>query len=235
MNINNSINRLDNLGSEYQSSNALKPASSSSIHTFENAMQDNNKPSSDLESLIAQITALLQKLLAAISGQPPSSEQADDKSRGGSIPQGENSVSPVNGSGTGGSASNDLIPQPTEHLQTLNLGGKNVVVGGDGTASAAEVQATAQSIQTLYNNSPTFKNMIDNSTDPSFDVSVGRRSDNTSWGNTQGKIFMNINNIAPGNSDSYQSLLGHEFAHASIDLGHGSQMEQIERAVASEA
>ena len=77
--------------------------------------------------------------------------------------------------------------------------------------------------------------MIDNSSDPSFEVSVGRRDDNTSWGNTEGRVFMNINNISPGNSDSWQSLLSHEFAHASIDLGHGGEMEQLEKQAASEA
>ncbi|CAA6824822.1 MAG: Unknown protein [uncultured Thiotrichaceae bacterium] len=231
----NDINRLDNLANDYETSKHLKTAESSSVHAFNNAMQDDNNPSSDLESLIAQITELLQKLMAAITGQSPSSEQSAANPQGGSIPTSGNAVSPVTGSGAGGSAGSDLIPKPTEHLQTLNLGGKNVVVGGDGTASAAEVQATAQSIQNLYANSPTFKNMIDNSSDPDFDVSVGRRSDNTSWGNTEGRLFMNINNINPGNSDSFQSLLGHEFAHASIDLGHGSQMEQIESAIAREA
>lgn len=235
MNINNNVNRLDNPSHNHQTSTPLKAADSSSVHAFNNAMQDNSKPTSDLESLISQITELLQKLLAVLSGQSPSSAQSTSNPQGGSVPSGGDGVSPVNGGGAGGSAGGDVIPKPTEHLQTLNLGGKNVVVGGDGTASAAEVQATAQSIQNLYANSPTFKNMIDNSSDPNFEVSVGRRSDNTSWGNSEGRIFMNINNINPGNSDSWQSLLGHEFAHASIDIGHGSQIEQIESAVAREA
>lgn len=234
MSINNNVNPLDSFGNDYHTAKHLKPASNSSIHAFDKAM-NSDASSSDLESLIAQITELLQKLLAAISSQSPSSEQSIGNSKGGSMPTGGNGVTPVNGGGAGGSAGGDLIPKPTEHLQTLNLGGKNVVIGGDGTASPAEVQATTQSIQNLYANSPTFKNMIDNSSDPSFEVSVGRRSDNTSWGNTQGRLFMNINNINPGNSDSFQSLLGHEFAHASIDLGHGPHMEQIERSIAAEA
>ncbi|HPE62297.1 MAG TPA: hypothetical protein PLB10_18355 [Thiolinea sp.] len=187
-----------------------------------------------------QLIQLLQQLLQMLQGGEPGgaadSASGTGKTHGGSTAGPDGGVSPVTGSGPGGSAGSDeLIPKPTEHIQTLNLGGKNVTVGGDGTSSAQEVAATANQVQHLYDNSPTFKNMIDNSSDPSFEVSVGRRSDNTSWGNTQGRVFMNINNVDPGNSDTFQSLMGHEFAHASVDMPHGSAIEQTQNAVAQEA
>lgn len=199
----------------------------------------------ELKDLLTQLAQMLTQMLQGgqTGGSPQEASKTggsgDSKSHGGSTPNGENGgIKPVNGSGPGGSAgSSELIPAPQENIQTLNLGGKQVTVGGDGTgnASASEVKATADNIQNLYNNSPTFRNMIDSSSDQSFTVSVGRRDDNTSWGNTTGKVFMNLNNVSPNNSDTFQSLLGHEFAHASIDLGHGSQMEQVENAVAQEA
>ncbi|MEZ5476344.1 MAG: hypothetical protein R3E95_02240 [Thiolinea sp.] len=186
-------------------------------------------PEQAQDQLMQLILQLVQQLLQSMLGGQ------SGKTEGGSTASPTGSVTPVDGSGRGGSAGADeLIPKPTEHLQTLNLGGKQVTVGGDGSASAEEVQAVAGQISHLYDSSSSFRNMIDNSSDPSFEVSVGRRSDNTSWGNTEGRVFMNINNVAPGNSDSFQSLLGHEFAHASIDLGHGAQMEQLQAKVASE-
>ena len=186
-----------------------------------------------LEGLLKQLIQLIQQMLTQVGN----SRSGEGKAFGGSSTGSGSGVTPVNGSGPGGSAGNSsgLIPKPSEHIQQLNLGGKTVTVGGDGTSSAEEVGATAQSIQNLYQNSPTFKGMVDNSSDPSFEVSVGRRDDNTSWGNSGGRVFMNINNINPGNTDAFQSLLGHEFAHASIDIGHGGQMEQIQDAVAREA
>ena len=220
--------------------------SGNDIRSFNNGMQtaDHNGSAAEpaaqpqdpqsTQQLLQLITQILQLLLKSIDD---SSETGCDqgKARGGSVTDG-NGVQPVQGGGKGGSAGSDqLIPPPSEHIQQLNLGGKPVTVGGDGSSSAAEVAATANNIEDLYNNSPTFRNMIDTSSDPSFEVSVGRRSDNTSWGNTEGRVFMNINNIAPTNSDNFQSLLGHEFAHASIDLGHGGQMEQVQQAVAQEA
>jgi len=186
-----------------------------------------------------QLIQLLQQLIQMLQGNTQGGAETGGgtgKTRGGSTAGPDGNVSPVTGSGPGGSAgSEELIPKPTEHLQTLNLGGKNVTVGGDGTSSAQEVAATASQVQNLYDNSPTFRNMIDSSSDPSFEVSVGRRSDNTSWGNTQGRVFMNINNISPGSSDTFQSLMGHEFAHASVDMPHGSAIEQTQNAVAQEA
>lgn len=190
-----------------------------------------NSPLNDpqIKDTLNQIMQLLQQLVEQIGGsQSP---------KGGSSAGPGGGVNPVKGTGPGGSApaGDGTIPKPTEHIQELNLGGKTVTVGGDGTASAEEIAQTAQSIEHMYQNSPTFKNMIDNSSDPSFEVSVGKRSDNTSWGNSNGRIFMNTNNVAPGNSDAWQSLLSHEFAHASIDLGHGGEMERLEEQAAREA
>lgn len=195
------------------------------------------------KEMLAQVLQLVQQLLEKVESSEPGNN------KGGSTASPNGGVNPVEGAGSGGGAdnqgsggnggsgSNERIPPPSENIQQLNLGGKTVTVGGDGTgtASAEEVAKTAQSIEHMYQNSPTFKDMIDNSSDPSFEVSVGRRDDNTSWGNTEGRVFMNINNIDPGNSDSWQSLLSHEFAHASIDLGHGAEMENLEQRAAREA
>ncbi|MGB1010869.1 MAG: hypothetical protein ACPGVP_14200 [Thiolinea sp.] len=206
----------------------------STTHQHKDNLSGNNAgiDNSQLKDLLMQILKLVQEMLGQVSN-----ESGSGKTSGGSTAGPGESVKPVSGNGPGGSAENgsNKIPEPTEHLQQLNLGGKAVTVGGDGSSSAEEVAATAQSIEHMYQNSPTFKNMIDNSADPSFDVSVGRRDDNTSWGNSEGRVFMNINNIAPGNNDSFQGLLAHEFAHASIDIGHGAQMEQIQDAAAKEA
>lgn len=179
-----------------------------------------------LQQLVEQLIQLIQQLIQSMQGS--------EKAQGASVAGPGGQVQSVDTPVTQGNA-DAKIPKPTEHIQTLNLGGKQITVGGDGSASAAEVQSTAASISNLYQNSPTFKNMIDNSRDPSFQVSVGRRSDNTSWGAGDGRLFMNINNVVPGNNDTFQSLLGHEFAHASIDLGHGAELEQLQSRVAQEA
>lgn len=245
----NSSNNRNNVSADNLSEStatALATPSATNVNAFDRVMKADAANNTDkaggagsssdaanaqLEKLLEQVLKLIQEMIAQLAGNGQS-----DKVQGGSSTGSGGGIAPVSGSGSGGSAgSNELIPPPTEHIQQLNLGGKTVTVGGDGTSSAEEVGATAQSIQQLYQNSPTFKDMIDDSSDPSFEVSVGRRDDNTSWGNTEGRVFMNINNIAPGNSDAFQSLLGHEFAHASIDLGHGGQMEQVQSAVAREA
>lgn len=247
-------------GDNSQESTQPTPPPANDVNTFNQSMKDCSSDSSSsscnsdkggengksdgstalddpqTKEVLTQVLQLLQQLIAQISDDG----QANTKG-GSTIGEGSN-VKPVEGSGPGGSAgtgnnngSNQTIPPPSEHIQELNLGGKTVTVGGDGTASAEEVGKTAQSIEQMYQNSPTFKNMIDNSSDPSFEVSVGKRDDNTSWGNSEGRVFMNINNIEPSNSDSWQSLLTHEFAHASIDLGHGAEMERIEQQAANEA
>lgn len=249
--INSSSNRNNINMADLSKADDVSPATPAATHVnaFDRVMQtdatdkakgtDSSSGSGNdqLEKMLEQLMKLIQQMLATLDGNSQSDKGSGGSVGGGSVANDGGGVTPVEGGGSGGSAGNgsDLIPPPTEHIQQLNLGGKPVTVGGDGSSSAEEVGATAQSIQQLYQNSPTFKDMIDNSSDPSFEVSVGKRDDNISWGNTDGRVFMNINNTAPGNSDSFQSLLGHEFAHASIDLGHGSQMEQVQNAVAREA
>lgn len=209
-----------------------KPGSCSQQPGQENTQQGDQQQL--LKELLAMIQQIIQQLAKSING-----EAGNSGPQGGSTPAGEGGgIKPVDGGGPGGSTSGDggsKIPKPTEHIQQLNLGGKPVTIGGDGTASAAEVQSTAANIQNLYENSPTFRNMIDSSSDPSFEVSVGRRSDNTSWGNDNGRVFMNINSVPPTNNDTFQALLGHEFAHASVGMDHGPQIESVEDAVAREA
>ena len=126
----------------------------------------------------------------------------------------------------------DMIPEPKDHMQFFLLGSKTLTMGSDGSASAVETEALARVVKDLYQRSPVFKEMIDISTDSNFTLTVGRRGDNTSWGNFDGRVFININNIAPSHTDAFQALVAHEFAHASIDIGHGDTIEQIERAVA---
>ena len=77
--------------------------------------------------------------------------------------------------------------------------------------------------------------MIDSSPNDTFEVSVGRRSDNTSWANADGRVFMNINDISPDANDNFQSLTAHEFAHAGVNQQHGDEMRQFEQTVAKEA
>ncbi|MCK5918385.1 MAG: hypothetical protein KAG34_08160 [Cocleimonas sp.] len=132
-------------------------------------------------------------------------------------------------------AGNGEIPKPTEHKQSFELGGKQVTIGGDGSASAAEVQQTKETLTDLYNNSDTFKEMVDSSPNEKFEVSVGKRDDNMSWGNEDGRVFMNINNITPDSNDAFQSLMAHEMGHAGADMQHGAEMKQFEQAVAKEA
>ena len=127
------------------------------------------------------------------------------------------------------------IPKPTEHKQSFELGGKQVTIGSDGSASAAETQQTKETLTDLYNNSDTFKQMIDSSPNEKLEVSVGKRDDNTSWGNSDGRVFMNINNIKPDSGDGFESLMAHEFAHAGADMQHGAEMKQFEQTVAKEA
>lgn len=254
----NGINPVTRASDLASATAPIAPPSSDNVQAFNNIMQGQGTAGTDsctacgdkspkaggkeaaggqsMEQLTSMLQQLIQQLLALLKGGAEGGGGAEGKTHGGSSVGEGGGVKSVEGTGTGGSAgSSELIPPPTEHLQTLNLGGKPVTVGGDGSSSAAEVAATAGNIQNLYDNSPSFRNMIDSSSDPSFDVTVGKRPDNTSWGNTQGRVFMNLNNVAPTNSDQFQSLLGHEFAHASIDLGHGSSMEKMQDAVAQEA
>ncbi|WP_020559393.1 hypothetical protein [Thiofilum flexile] len=246
----NGASRSNRMDQATSTRNPLTTAPPSSIDSsaFDRAMNiaeeingigdDQSSASTKLTDVIPvdawqQLIQLMQQLLQIV---PWGNMGGGGNTRGGSTTGPNGSVIPIRGSGVGGSAGqNELIPRPTEYIKLLSLGDKPVTVGGDGTSSAEEVAATANQIQYLYDNSPTFKSMIDNSSDPAFEVSVGRRPDNTSWGNTDGRVFMNINNVNPGNSDNFQSLMGHEFAHASIDVLHGSRMEQLQSAVAQEA
>ncbi len=132
-------------------------------------------------------------------------------------------------------AGDGQIPKPTEHKQSFELGGKQVTMGGDGSASAAEVQQTKETLTNLYNNSSSFKQMLDSSPNESFEVSVGKRDDNMSWGNADGRVFMNINNIKPDSGDGFESLMAHELAHAGVNMQHGDEMKQFEQTVAKEA
>ncbi len=132
-------------------------------------------------------------------------------------------------------AGDGQIPKPTEHKQSFELGGKQVTIGGDGSASAAEVQQTKDTLTNLYENSGSFKQMLDSSPNESFEVSVGKRDDNMSWGNADGRVFMNINNIKPDSGDGFESLMAHELAHAGVNMQHGTEMKQFEQTVAKEA
>jgi hypothetical protein len=200
---------------------------------------DNKTPAEQLEEILPALLEMIQQLIEMIaSSASESGTDADKKaggsssSNGGSVPTGGDSVTSTD---VPSSNSSEKIPPATEHMQSFSLGGKDINIGGDGTASAAEVQSTADSIKHLYQNSDTFKSMIDDSSDPKFDVTVGKRDDNLSWGGSNGAVFMNLNNIGADNSDRFQELLGHEFAHASIDLKHGAEMDRTASAVAAEA
>ena len=213
--------------------------SSNPIVQKQNSAEQNSNQNDLLKSVLQLIKLILELLVKQDSNNTntPNPQPSQGKTSGGSTPaEGGSGIKWVEGSGVGGSAGkNELIPPPTKDVQTFDLGSKKLTIGSDGSANANEVAKTADSIKHLYNSSSTFRNMIDSSSDPSFDVTVGKRSDNTSWGNTLGKVFVNTNNIAPSNEDSFQSLLGHEFAHASIDLGHGAEMKNVESAVAKES
>lgn len=203
---------------------------------FDAMLNANNETAAEqLEEILPALIQIIQKLvemIAASSASESDDGEESDSSDAGSVPIGNNSVV---SNDVPSSSSNEKIPPITEHIQSFSLGEKEITIGGDGNASAAEVKSTADSIKHLYENSDTFKSMIDDSSDPKFDVTVGKREDNLSWGSTKGAIFMNLNNIGADNSDRFQELLGHEFAHASIDLGHGAQMERTAAAVAAEA
>lgn len=221
--------------SPFQYQETLKEANQGSINSFNKESAGNNtQQEKELMLMIVQIIKALIKMLN------PETQEINTTPSGGS-PASVGSSKPVktanaspSPSSTPKTATNSKIPEATENIQNFQLGGKNISVGSDGTASATEVEETAKSIKHAYQHSPTFQNMIDKSSDPSFAVTVGKRNDNTSWGNTGGKIFMNLNNIQASNNDTFQALLSHEFAHASIDLKHGAEMQRIEKAVAKE-
>ena len=190
----------------------------------------------ELLTLLLELLSVLQDSNDSKKGSKGEGKPSDcNTSSGAGVPNNKaakiknNNVVPENGSGSG------QIPKPTEHMQSADLGGKQVTIGGDGTASASEVAQTKNELVKLYENSPSFKNMIDQSPNQSFEMSVGKRSDNMSWGNADGRVFMNINNISPDSSDNFQALTAHEFAHAGVGMDHGSAMKSFEKSVSQEA
>jgi hypothetical protein len=184
-----------------------------------------------------KILTMLLELLMMITEAQKETEAGDDSVEGeqstGSSPAKVENDKIVNANNI--AAGDGEIPKPSEHLQNFSLGDKEIVIGGDGSASASEVQQTKETLSGLYDNSTSFKEMIDSSPNESFEVSVGRKDDNMSWGNADGRVFMNINNIEPDSSDSFQALTAHEFSHAGIDQQHGAEMKQFEQTVAAEA
>jgi hypothetical protein len=220
--------------SPFQYQETLKETNQGSINSFNKESVGNTQQEKELMLMIVKIIQALIEMLT------PETKAANTTPSGGS-PASISDSKPVktvntssSPSGTSKTGTNSKIPKATENIQNFQLGSKNISVGSNGTASATEVEETAQSIKHAYQSSPTFQNMIDKSSDPSFAVTVGKRNDNTSWGNTGGKIFMNLNNIQASNNDTFQALLSHEFAHASIDLKHGAEIQRIEKAVAKE-
>ena len=241
-----SINSGNSIGIDHNRPSTIGSADQSTQESgFDSMLNANSETASEkLEEILPALLEIIQKLVEMLAASANSASESSSEegsgggesgaapATGGSVPEGSNSVvsndSPE-------SSSSEKIPPITEHKETFSLGGKEVNIGGDGTASAAEVKSTGDSIKHLYENSDTFKSMIDDSSDPKFDVSVGKREDNLSWGSSKGAVFMNLNNIEASNSDRFQELLGHEFGHASIDLKHGAEMERTAAAVAAEA
>ncbi len=205
-----------------------------------------NMSEEDLMALVSLLVEVLETLNDVLAGKNLEEDGAPEASapplsnatRGASTTGGPNNqITNVDRAPTttGAAGGDGQIPIPAQFVETFQLGDKTITIGGDGTASQAEVQATKQTLSDMYQNSPTFQNMIDSSSDPSFEVSVGRRDDNTSWGNADGRVFLNINNLTPGNNDAFQGITAHEFAHAAADLGHGSELDSIQDRVAAEA
>ena len=193
-------------------------------HKQAGAMSDvqQGEDNQELKSLLGDLINLLMQLLEQLKGSEGQGAVTPDG--GGVLPE----------NGTSGSAGGSNIPKPTEHIQTIELGGKQVTIGGDGTASAAEVQETADTMKRMYQTSPTFRGQIDSNQNASLEVSVGRRSDNTSWGNSDGRVFLNINNVSPTSNDTFEALVSHEVAHTQ-GHDHGSEMDSLEERVAAEA
>lgn len=207
-------NTTDQMGMPHQQSGALSNAQQGS---------DQSNGADDIKGLLEQLLTLLSQLLEQL--------QSSGGGQGAVTPDGGGPPVAESGGNGGGS---DNIPKPTEHVQTINLGGKEVTIGGDGTASAQEVQQTADTMQRMYQTSPSFRQQIDGNQNASLEVSVGRRSDNTSWGNPDGRIFMNINNVSPTTNDTFESLVSHEIGHTQ-GMDHGSAMEALQERVAAEA
>ncbi len=190
-----------------------------------------------MEQILSQIKDLIQQLSQMIQAMSQSGS-----SRGGAVATGSGEASgavPIRSVGGSGGAlggtqgPSDNIPDPTENVREIRLGGKTVTIGSDGSASAAEVGAAGAELQRMYDTSPTFRRTIDSADGTNLTVTLGRRGDNTSWGGGA-RVFLNLNNINAGNNDSFQMIAGHEFAHAA-GLPHGAELEAIEAAVGAEA
>lgn len=237
---NKTVLKTPNLGDVGNFQNAMSKNSSKPIDTpfsSDGAKKSGDQVGGDkmkkILMLLIQLLSTLTKSLKDGDKGSGGAEGAHSAKGGGSNPAKIQDGKIVNEKNV---ASGDgQIPKPTEHMQSFKLGGKQVSIGGDGSASASEVQKTKGTLTNLYNNSPSFKNMIDSSPNNKFEVSVGKRNDNMSWGNSDGRVFMNLNNIQPGSSDSFQSLTAHEFAHASKNMPHGAEMKSFEQTVAKEA
>ena len=206
------------------------------VSDFKQAMSDDsenpNKADSSLSSeQIEKVLMMLLKLLTMLISDKlgnKTNEKSDSAPNPAKIKDGkimnENKIA----------AGDGQIPKPSEHLQDFNLGDKQITIGGDGSASASEVGKTKDTLTDLYANSDSFKNMLDSSPNDSFEVSVGRNTDDMSWANADGRVFMNIHDITPGSNDSFQALTAHEFAHAGVNQQHGEEMKQFEQTVAQE-
>ncbi|MCK5809914.1 MAG: hypothetical protein KAH00_02435 [Cocleimonas sp.] len=217
--------------------------------------KEDGNPMEKILMMLMELLTMLTKMMKEENGSEGDSDGESKKGAEAAGGAGKGSGSSETGKGGGSSAAGDTgkaseaskgaenkvsagdgqIPQPTEHKQSFELGGKQVTVGGDGSASPAEVQQTKDTLTNLYENSNNFKEMIDSSPNESFDVSVGKRDDNMSWGNEDGRVFMNINSIDPNSGDGFESLMAHEMGHAGADMEHGAEMKQFEQTVAKEA
>ncbi len=223
---------IDSMSKKFDA--AIVDTSSSSVSGAPAASVDSSATGASLDSTLNAIKQTLQTLQQLIQSLIQSLSQKNPS--GGSALQQNGSVMPVEGSGNlGGShGPSERIPDPTEHVREITLGDKTMTVGGDGSASEGEVDAAAAELQRMYNASPSFKQSIDNAQSSDLTFTVGRRSDNTSWGGG-GRVFLNINNVTPGNNDRFQGLVGHEFGHAAQGLHHGAELDSLEARVRAEA
>ncbi len=231
------VAELNSISLPNNDKSALEKPNPVDVSDFKQAMSDDSKnpngsDSSSSDKQIEKILMMLLKLLTMLVSDKlgdKTNGKSDSTSNPAKVQDGkimnENKIA----------AGDGQIPKPSEHLQNFNLGGKQVTIGGDGSASASEVAQTKNTLTDLYANSDSFKNMLDSSPNDSFEVSVGRNNDNMSWANADGRVFININDITPGANDSFQALTAHEFAHAGVNQQHGEAMKQFQQTVAQEA
>ncbi len=180
-----------------------------------------------IKTTLQTIQQLIQSLINTLNQKSPA---------GASSQANSSSIIPVQGqSNLGGTQGpSERIPEPTQNVREIDLGGKTMTIGGDGSVSNAEVNAAAAEMQRMYDTSPTFRASVDNAQSADLTVTVGKRGDNTSWGGG-GRIFLNVNNITPGNNDTFQGIVGHEMGHAAQGLSHGAALDNMEEDVRMEA